>query len=187
MKTPKSLHSYKSLLINEISPLALPYLTLPYLTLRCVSYFSLFFSVTENGIKGDSTIEKVSKLGPAFVKPHGTHTAANSSYLTDGTYARTHITLEYVLCFLPRQNIMSGTAHEFEVEVPTPRCSNLFSVCLLNVLFCFRNIVCQITAVSYFYFLWLNFPEIYGLTFRWTMQITPIHTTGLNAHHTTSS
>ena len=38
----------------------------------------------ENGIKGDSTIEKVSKLKPAFIKPHGTHTAANSSYLTDG-------------------------------------------------------------------------------------------------------
>lgn len=43
--------------------------------------------VTENGIKGDSTIEKVSKLGPAFVKPHGTHTAANSSFLTDGASA----------------------------------------------------------------------------------------------------
>jgi acetyl-CoA acyltransferase len=41
-------------------------------------------STTENGIKGDSTIEKVSKLKPAFLKPHGTHTAANSSYLTDG-------------------------------------------------------------------------------------------------------
>lgn len=40
--------------------------------------------ITENGIKGDSTIEKVSKLKPAFVKPHGTHTAANSSFLTDG-------------------------------------------------------------------------------------------------------
>lgn len=38
----------------------------------------------ENGIKGNSTIESVSKLKPAFVKPHGTHTAANSSYLTDG-------------------------------------------------------------------------------------------------------
>jgi acetyl-CoA acyltransferase len=43
--------------------------------------------VTENGIKGDTTIEKVSKLGAAFVKPHGTHTAANSSFLTDGASA----------------------------------------------------------------------------------------------------
>lgn len=44
-------------------------------------------NVTENGVKGDTTVEKVSKLKPAFVKPHGTHTAANSSYLTDGAAA----------------------------------------------------------------------------------------------------
>ncbi len=41
----------------------------------------------ENGIQGDSTIESVSKLKPAFIKPHGTHTAANSSFLTDGASA----------------------------------------------------------------------------------------------------
>ena len=39
-------------------------------------------STLENGIKGDSTMESVGKLKPAFVKPHGTHTAANSSFLT---------------------------------------------------------------------------------------------------------
>jgi acetyl-CoA acyltransferase len=44
-------------------------------------------STTENGIKSDSTVESVSKLKPAFVKPHGTHTAANSSFLTDGAAA----------------------------------------------------------------------------------------------------
>jgi acetyl-CoA acyltransferase len=44
-------------------------------------------SLEENGIKGDSTIESVSKLKPAFVKPTGTHTAANSSFLTDGAAA----------------------------------------------------------------------------------------------------
>ena len=44
-------------------------------------------TTTENGIKGDSTVEKVSKLKPAFVKPYGTHTAANSSFLTDGAAA----------------------------------------------------------------------------------------------------
>jgi len=44
-------------------------------------------STVENGIKGDSTIESVAKLKPAFVKPHGTHTAANSSFLTDGASA----------------------------------------------------------------------------------------------------
>lgn len=41
----------------------------------------------ENGIKGDTNMEKVSKLNPAFIKPHGTHTAANSSFLTDGAAA----------------------------------------------------------------------------------------------------
>lgn len=45
-------------------------------------------SRTENGIKGTTTtLETVGKLKPAFVKPHGTHTAANSSYLTDGAAA----------------------------------------------------------------------------------------------------
>jgi acetyl-CoA acyltransferase len=44
-------------------------------------------STVENGIKGDSTMESVGKLKPAFVKPHGTHTAANSSFLTDGAAA----------------------------------------------------------------------------------------------------
>jgi acetyl-CoA acyltransferase len=41
----------------------------------------------DNGIRGDSTYEKLSTLRPAFVRPHGTHTAANSSYLTDGASA----------------------------------------------------------------------------------------------------
>jgi len=44
-------------------------------------------SMMENGIKADSTYEKCAKLRPAFVKPHGTHTAANSSFLTDGASA----------------------------------------------------------------------------------------------------
>ena len=44
-------------------------------------------STEENGIKAESTVESVSKLKPAFVKPHGTHTAANSSFLTDGASA----------------------------------------------------------------------------------------------------
>ncbi len=44
-------------------------------------------SSVENGIKGDTNMDKVSKLGPAFIKPHGTHTAANSSFLTDGASA----------------------------------------------------------------------------------------------------
>jgi acetyl-CoA acyltransferase len=41
----------------------------------------------ENGIQADTTIEALSKLKPAFIKPHGTHTAANSSFLSDGASA----------------------------------------------------------------------------------------------------
>lgn len=44
-------------------------------------------STLENGIKADTTFESISKLKPAFIKPHGTHTAANSSFLTDGSSA----------------------------------------------------------------------------------------------------
>merc|ERR1711871_341204 len=44
-------------------------------------------SIEENGIRGDSSLEKLGKLKAAFIKPHGTHTAANSSYLTDGAAA----------------------------------------------------------------------------------------------------
>ncbi|OAF66597.1 hypothetical protein A3Q56_05682 [Intoshia linei] len=40
----------------------------------------------DNGIKL-SSIEKLSSLKPAFIKPHGTVTAANSSFLSDGASA----------------------------------------------------------------------------------------------------
>eukprot|EP00516_Mucochytrium_quahogii_P006491 CAMPEP_0203749514 /NCGR_PEP_ID=MMETSP0098-20131031/4054_1 /ASSEMBLY_ACC=CAM_ASM_000208 /TAXON_ID=96639 /ORGANISM=" , Strain NY0313808BC1" /LENGTH=428 /DNA_ID=CAMNT_0050638587 /DNA_START=128 /DNA_END=1414 /DNA_ORIENTATION=+ len=38
----------------------------------------------ENCIRSDVTIDSLSRLKPAFVKPHGTHTPGNSSPLTDG-------------------------------------------------------------------------------------------------------
>ncbi len=44
------------------------------------------FVTADNGIRV-STQEQMAKLKPAFVKPHGTVTAANSSYLTDGASA----------------------------------------------------------------------------------------------------
>merc|ERR1719266_1380583 len=44
------------------------------------------FVSTDNGIRV-STEEQMAKLKAAFVKPHGTVTAANSSYLTDGASA----------------------------------------------------------------------------------------------------
>jgi len=40
----------------------------------------------DNGIRV-STMEQMAKLKPAFVKPHGSITAANSSFLTDGASA----------------------------------------------------------------------------------------------------
>ena len=47
-----------------------------------------FKPITEdNGIRGNTTVDKISKLKPAFSKPHGTLTAANSSFLTDGATA----------------------------------------------------------------------------------------------------
>lgn len=41
----------------------------------------------ENGVKADSNVAKLATLKPAFVKPHGTVTAATSSPLTDGASA----------------------------------------------------------------------------------------------------
>jgi len=41
----------------------------------------------ENNVKGDTTLEKMAGLKPAFVKPHGTITAATASPLTDGASA----------------------------------------------------------------------------------------------------
>lgn len=39
----------------------------------------------DNGIRV-SPVDKLAKLKPAFVKPHGTVTAANSSFLVKYTY-----------------------------------------------------------------------------------------------------
>jgi len=50
----------------------------------------------DNGIKA-SSIEKMSKLKPAFIKPHGTVTAANASFLTDGASACLIMTEEKAL------------------------------------------------------------------------------------------
>ncbi|MEE9373467.1 MAG: acetyl-CoA C-acyltransferase [Saprospiraceae bacterium] len=41
----------------------------------------------DNGVRGDSTLEKVARLRPAFDRKYGTLTAANSSFLTDGASA----------------------------------------------------------------------------------------------------
>ncbi|MEJ2634490.1 MAG: acetyl-CoA C-acyltransferase [Calditrichia bacterium] len=47
-----------------------------------------FEPITEdNGIRGDTSMEKLKDLHPAFIKPYGTLTAGNSSFLTDGAAA----------------------------------------------------------------------------------------------------
>ena len=53
-----------------------------------VSFAPKFKSVArDNGIRGNTSMEKVRKLRPAFDKKFGTLTAANSSFLTDGAAA----------------------------------------------------------------------------------------------------
>ncbi|PWN07842.1 acetyl-CoA C-acyltransferase [Rhodohalobacter mucosus] len=51
----------------------------------------------DNGVRGDSTMEKLSSLRPAFVKPHGTVTAGNASFLTDGASAALVMEKEFAL------------------------------------------------------------------------------------------
>ncbi|HXH18782.1 MAG TPA: acetyl-CoA C-acyltransferase [Chitinophagales bacterium] len=41
----------------------------------------------DNGVRGDTTLDKVKTLRPAFIKDYGTITAANASFLTDGATA----------------------------------------------------------------------------------------------------
>lgn len=41
----------------------------------------------DNGIRGDTNMDALAKLRPAFVRPYGTITAGNASYLTDGASA----------------------------------------------------------------------------------------------------
>ncbi len=48
----------------------------------------------DNGIRGNTTKENISKLRPAFDKKYGTLTAANSSFLTDGGSAALLMTEE---------------------------------------------------------------------------------------------
>jgi acetyl-CoA acetyltransferase family protein len=42
---------------------------------------------SDNGVRGDTSMEKLESLRPAFIKPHGTVTAGNASFLTDGASA----------------------------------------------------------------------------------------------------
>ena len=82
---------------------------------------------TDNGVKGDSTLEKLASLKPAFVKPHGTITAASSSFLTDGASAalimskqtaeqRGHAPVAYLRDYVftgmdPKEELLLGPAY----------------------------------------------------------------------------
>uniref|UniRef100_A0A7S0W9W9 acetyl-CoA C-acyltransferase n=1 Tax=Hemiselmis tepida TaxID=464990 RepID=A0A7S0W9W9_9CRYP len=80
----------------------------------------------DNGIRPTS-VEKLGALKPAFIKPHGTVTAASSSFLTDGASASLITSEEYAksrgikyrsllkdFCFAgcdPKQQLLLGPAH----------------------------------------------------------------------------
>ena len=49
----------------------------------------------DNGVREDSSLEQLGKLKPAFVKPHGTLTAGNSTFLSDGASATLILEEEY--------------------------------------------------------------------------------------------
>ena len=65
----------------------------------------------ETGVRGESTIEKLASLKPAFVKPHGNVTAANASYLTDGASATLIMSEEKALAlgFKPKAYLREWT------------------------------------------------------------------------------
>lgn len=65
----------------------------------------------DNGIREDTNMEKLDKLNPAFVKPHGTVTAGNSSFLTDGASAGLVMDREFALKngYSPKAMIKSFT------------------------------------------------------------------------------
>jgi len=65
------------------------------------------YVLKDNGVRGESTIEKLASLKPAFIKPHGTITAANASFLTDGASAALLMSEEkcIALGYVPRSII----------------------------------------------------------------------------------
>ncbi len=87
----------------------------------------------DNGVRGDSTIEKVAKLRPAFDKKFGTLTAANSSFLSDGGAAVLLMTEEKAkeLGLQPKAEIVdfAFTGQDLDTELllgPTYAVAKLF-------------------------------------------------------------
>jgi acetyl-CoA acyltransferase len=65
----------------------------------------------DNGVRGDSTMEKLESLRPAFIKPHGTVTAGNASFLSDGASAALVMEKEFALeqGYTPKATLRSYT------------------------------------------------------------------------------
>jgi fatty acid oxidation complex beta subunit FadI len=63
----------KGLLADEVEPAQVPPNFIPIME--------------DNGIRGDTSVDKMARLKPAFEKKYGTVTAGNSSFLTDGASA----------------------------------------------------------------------------------------------------
>ena len=63
----------------------------------------------DNGVRGDTTMESLAALKPAFIRPHGTLTAGNSSFLTDGASASLIMGKKFALVngFKPKAYIRS--------------------------------------------------------------------------------
>ncbi|KJH53045.1 acetyl-CoA C-acetyltransferase [Dictyocaulus viviparus] len=63
---------------------------------QTIKKYNVIKFYVDNGVR-ISTPEKMASLKPAFVKPHGTITAANASYLTDGASACLIMTEDFAL------------------------------------------------------------------------------------------
>lgn len=65
----------------------------------------------DNGVRGDTSVDKVKKLRPAFDRKFGTLTAANSSFLTDGAAAVLIMSEEKAkeLGFTPKAEVVDFT------------------------------------------------------------------------------
>lgn len=81
-------------LLSDIAPVSVPGEPMPV--------------AADNGIRV-STLDQMAKLKPAFIKPHGTITAANASFLTDGASASLIMSEEKALAmgFKPKAYLRS--------------------------------------------------------------------------------
>jgi len=94
----------------------------------------------DNGIRGESSIEKLAKLSPVFDKQFGTLTAANASFLTDGASAILIMTEEKAkaLGLVPKATVVgyAYSAQNMEEELllgPTYAIAQVLKQCQLSL------------------------------------------------------